>query len=124
MDFLNILHIPHLCSCRRAVLWLRKAVTSLFLCLFCCAKTGYINEYQPQKNSEAFMCSQLTGFFSFPTSALLPSPHLKIKFHSEIDKAQPKCSFYFSDTGNHFLFVYFLSWLRRPDSSFLSSERK
>lgn len=83
-----------------------------------------MNIRQAQKTSAAFMCSQLSGFFSFSTSSLLPPPHPKIKFHLEIDGAQTKCSFSFSDAGNHFPFVYFLSWLRSPDSSFLPSEIK
>lgn len=127
MDFLNILHIPHLCSCRRAVLWLREPVTSLFLCLLCCAEAGYINEYQTAaKNLSSIYVLPINWILFFPhlCSSSPTPPHSKIKFHLEIDGAQTKCSFYFSDAGNHFPFVYFLSWLWCPDSSFLPSERK
>lgn len=64
MDFLNILHLPHLCSCRRAVLRLREAVTSLFLPFLSCAKAGYINEYQTGTKN-------LSSIYVFPIKWIL-----------------------------------------------------
>lgn len=61
------------------------------------------NIRQPQKTSAAFMCSQLTGLFSFPTSVLLsPHPTPRSNFIQKLIGHRPNVPFIFP------LFIFFL----------------
>lgn len=114
----------YLCRCRRAVLWLRQAVTSLFWCLLCCAKAGYINIYQTAaKNLSSIYVLPINWTIFFPHFCS-SSPTPRSSFIQKLTgHTQTECFFYFSDAGNHLPFVYFL-WLWSSDSSFLSSVTK
>lgn len=124
-DFFNILHIPHLCSCRKAVLWLRVTVTSLFLCFSCCAKTGYINEYQTAaETSAALMCSQLTFFLAYFCSSSPTPPQDQVSFRNWWGTLRPNVPFLSQIPVIVSPLFIFFPWLWSPDSSFLPSERK